>query len=103
MYVNEDLIKVRSSLLYEARNRAKLNLVQGAWSSDGNILVVHRINTMFHFGYLVMGPGQPRLSRGRPAGLRAGRVPGNIYANWGFCGTLIGVQKQSFSSPTQYA
>ena len=66
--VNEDL----TSQKFEARNLAKVNLVQGDWSSDGNILVkdneavVHRFNTisdLFHFGYLVMGPGQPKLSR----------------------------------------
>ena len=49
-----------------------------------NEALVNRINTisdLFHFGYLVMGPGQPRLSRGRPAGLRAGaRASGRSFA-----------------------
>lgn len=49
VFVNEDLTKVRSGLLYEARKLLKAEVVKGAWSSDGNILVkdrkdhVHRI------------------------------------------------------------
>ena len=82
VFVNEDLTKHRSSLLYNARSLAKVELVKGAWSSDGNILVknskdkIHRVNVvsdLFQFGLLVMGPGQPKkLPRHRPAGFHPG-------------------------------
>ena len=39
VFVNEDLTKVRSKLLYEARRRVKSKQVKSAWSSDGNILI----------------------------------------------------------------
>ena len=50
VFVNEDLTRQRSSLLYEARKLLKSAVVKGAWSADGTILVkdhsdrVHRIN-----------------------------------------------------------
>ena len=68
VFVNEDLTKFRSGLLYDARRLTKVSSVKGAWSSDGNVLVkdndekVHRVNVisdLFQFGFLVMGPGQP--------------------------------------------
>ena len=49
VFVNEDLTKVRSYLLYEARKLFKSKSVLSVWSSDGNIYVrdkhevVHRI------------------------------------------------------------
>lgn len=52
VFVNEDLTRQRSSLLYEARKLFKSSLVKGAWSSDGTILVrdqsdrIHRINSL---------------------------------------------------------
>ena len=70
-FVNEDLTKFRSGILYEARNLSKVEFIKGAWTSDGNILVkdkddtIHRINgtgDLFHFGYLVMSPGLPSRS-----------------------------------------
>ncbi|XP_052787308.1 uncharacterized protein LOC128222373 [Mya arenaria] len=50
VYVNEDLTRKRSSLLYEARRHAKTGSLSGAWSSDGNVLIkdkagkIHAIN-----------------------------------------------------------
>lgn len=38
-FVNEDLTKTRSELLYQARQRVKSKLLLGAWSSDGRVLV----------------------------------------------------------------
>ncbi|MEW8548099.1 MAG: hypothetical protein AB2693_31740 [Candidatus Thiodiazotropha sp.] len=52
VFVNEDLTRQRSALLYEARKLFKSSVVKGAWSSDGTILVrdrsdrVHRINAL---------------------------------------------------------
>ena len=86
VFVNEDLTKHRSALLFEARKLSRVDLIQGAWSSDGNILVkdnaavVHRINKLgdlFQFGYLVMGPGQPVLFHRRPADLGSGARAGD--------------------------
>ena len=66
-FVNEDLTRFKSGVLFEARKLAKLKFVQGAWTSDGNILVkdnsddVHRISSLsdlFRFGYLLMNPNQ---------------------------------------------
>ena len=39
IFINEDLTKNRSLLLYEARRRFKSKQLQGAWSSDGTILI----------------------------------------------------------------
>ena len=79
VFVNEDLTKFRSGPLYDARRLAKVNLVKGAWSSDGNVLVkdnddkVHLVSVigdLVQFGFLVMGPGQPSVP------LRARRLAG---------------------------
>ena len=51
VFVNENLTKTRSVLLYEARKLFKSDRLMGAWTSDGTVLVkdnsekVHRINT----------------------------------------------------------
>lgn len=47
VYVNEDLTKVRSKLLYEARKCVKANKLLGAWSSDGRILVKNKKETIY--------------------------------------------------------
>lgn len=39
VFINEDLTKRRSSLLFEARQLYKSGQLKGAWSADGNILV----------------------------------------------------------------
>lgn len=39
VFVNEDLTKSRSKLLYEARRRVKSNQLKSAWSTDGTILI----------------------------------------------------------------
>ena len=46
IFINEDLTKNRSLLLYEARRRFKSKQLQGAWSSDGTILIKHFDNTV---------------------------------------------------------
>ena len=49
VYINEDLTKFRSGLLYNGRKLAKARRIWGAWSSNGTILIkdndsiVHRI------------------------------------------------------------
>lgn len=49
VFLNEDLTRFRSKLLFEARKVVKADRAKGAWSSDGNILikdyddVVHRL------------------------------------------------------------
>lgn len=53
-FINEDLTKSRSELLYQARQRVRSKLLLGAWSSDGRILVkgldgkINRISSMVH-------------------------------------------------------
>ena len=42
VYVNEDLTRLRSKLLFEARNRVKAKRLLGAWSSDGRVLVKNK-------------------------------------------------------------
>jgi exosome complex exonuclease DIS3/RRP44 len=39
IFINEDLTKSRSALLYKARILTKNGKIQGAWSSDGSILI----------------------------------------------------------------
>lgn len=39
VFINEDLTKIRSQLLYEARKCVKSEQLLGAWSSDGRILI----------------------------------------------------------------
>ena len=52
VFVNEDLTKLRSRLLFEARKLMKAEAVKGAWTSDGNVLVkgrndyVHRVTSL---------------------------------------------------------
>lgn len=52
VFVNEDLTRQRSTLLYEARKLFKSSLIKGAWSSDGTILVkdlsdrIHRVTSL---------------------------------------------------------
>lgn len=83
VFANEDLTKFRSGMLYEARKLAKKELIKGAWSADGNILVrdkfdiVHRINVMgdlHQFGLLVVGPSEQPRYRRQPAGQRSAVV-----------------------------
>lgn len=39
VFLNEDLIKSRSKLLWEARQKVKGNLLWGAWSADGRLFL----------------------------------------------------------------
>ena len=68
VFVNGDLTKKRNGYLYEARKLFKRGMLQGAWSSDGTILVkdnennVHRIsalNDLIPFGYTPPPPKKP--------------------------------------------
>jgi len=51
IFVNEDLTQYRNIVLYQARKLVREERLEGAWSSDGTILIkdnkdgVHRINT----------------------------------------------------------
>ena len=53
-FINEDLTKARSELLYQARQRVRSKLLLGAWSSDGRIFVkgldgkINRISSLAH-------------------------------------------------------
>ena len=74
VFVNEDLTKSRSKLLYEARRRVKSGQLKSAWSSDGTILiktniddndVVSRVNSLSDLpGYIAPPPpsGDPAPS-----------------------------------------
>ena len=44
VYVNEDLTKKRNKLFYDARQLLRRSLVDGAWSSDGVIMVKDKLN-----------------------------------------------------------
>lgn len=52
VFLNEDLTKHRSAVLFEARKAVKSDTVKGAWSSDGNILIrdhndkIHRVYSL---------------------------------------------------------
>ena len=52
VFLNEDLTKYRSEVLYEAPKTVKSDIAKGAWSSDGNILIwdhgdkVHRVYSL---------------------------------------------------------
>ena len=39
VFINEDLTKSRSKLLWEARQKVKGNFLWGAWSSDGRLFI----------------------------------------------------------------
>ena len=52
VFVNEDLTKLRSGILYEARKLMKAELIKGAWSSDGNILVKDRKDHVYRVSSL---------------------------------------------------
>lgn len=68
VFVNKDLTKKRSSLLYQARTLVKSERLKGAWSSDGTVLIkdtednVHRVTSLTDlvpFGYVPAVSGQP--------------------------------------------
>ena len=52
VFLNEDLTRHRSKVLFEARKVVKADCAKGAWSSDGNILIkdftdkVHRLSSV---------------------------------------------------------
>ena len=52
VFLNEDLTRKRSNVLFEARKVVKADCAKGAWSADGNILIkdftnkVHRLSSV---------------------------------------------------------
>ena len=52
VFLNEDLTRTRSKVLFEARKVVKSDRAKGAWSADGNILIkdfddkVHRLSSV---------------------------------------------------------
>ncbi|XP_060581807.1 uncharacterized protein LOC132738341 [Ruditapes philippinarum] len=46
-FVNEDLTKIRSELLYEARQLVKNKVILGAWTTDGIIIVKSSTETIY--------------------------------------------------------
>ena len=67
VFLNEDLTKRRSEILYEARNLRHANKLKAAYSSDGKIIVrdkkdnnfqISDLNELVRFGY-VMKPVAP--------------------------------------------
>lgn len=88
VFVNEDLTKFRSNLLYEARKLYKSEHLKGAWSADGNILVkdntddIHRItgvSDLDKFNALPPVPREPRAQRPTAGG--ANRAIGSIFSS----------------------
>ena len=74
VFVNEDLTKKRNGYLYEARKLVKRDLLKGAWSSDGTILIkdnkddVFRITSLtdlIPFGYTPPPPKRYQARRHR--------------------------------------
>lgn len=47
VFVNEDLTRPRSNLLFHARSLVKAGRIEGAWSSDGTVLVRVKQNSSF--------------------------------------------------------
>ena len=71
-FINEDITKLRSEYLYEARKLLKSSKLKGAWSSDGTILVkdngdkvqrINSLNDLAGFGYVPPLP-KPGTSAG---------------------------------------
>ena len=66
VFLNEDLTKLRSKVLFEARKVVKADCAKGAWSSDGNILikdyddVVHRLTSVDDLNGIVFPPKPPK-------------------------------------------
>ena len=65
MFLNEDLTKYRSNVLFEARKVVKADCAKGAWSSDGNILIkdftdkVYRLSSVNDLDGIDLPPKPP--------------------------------------------
>ena len=66
VFLNEDLTKLRSKVLLEARKVVKADSPKGVWSSDGNIFikdyadVVHRLTSVDDRNGIVFPPKPPK-------------------------------------------
>lgn len=67
VFLNEDLTKVRSKVLFDCRSIVKAKGAKGAWTSDGTILirdlndVVHRVTTPAELASINFPAAPPRL------------------------------------------
>ena len=67
VFLNEDLTKVRSKVLFDCRSIVKAKGAKGAWTSDGTILirdlndVVHRVTTAAELASINFPEAPPRL------------------------------------------
>lgn len=66
VFLNEDLTRKRSNVLFEARKVFKADRAKGAWSSDGNILIkdyadkVHRLTSVDDLNVIDFPPKPPK-------------------------------------------
>lgn len=62
VFINEDLTKNRSKILFEARKVVKAGHAKGAWSAYGNILIkdfkdkVHRLSSVEDLASITFAP-----------------------------------------------
>lgn len=84
VYINEELTRKRSGLLFHARRLLKAQRLKGAWSSDGTVLIkdnadrVHRVaalSDLVPFGYIPTVSSQLGMSDGT-GGLAPASMPG---------------------------
>ena len=65
VFLNEDLTRKRSNVLFEARKVVKADCAKGAWSADGNILIkdftdkVHRLTSVDDLNAIDFPPKPP--------------------------------------------
>ena len=65
VFLNEDLTRKRSNVLFEARKVVKADCAKGAWSADGNILIkdftdkVHRLSSVDDLNAIDFPPKPP--------------------------------------------
>ena len=72
VFLNEDLIKLRSKVLFEERKVVKADCAKGAWSSDGNILIkdftdtLYRLSSVNDLDAIDFPPKPPKLPAPEP-------------------------------------
>ena len=65
IFLNEDLTKKRSNVLFEARKVVKADCAKGAWSVDGNSLIkdfadkIHRLSSVQDVSAIDFPPKPP--------------------------------------------
>ena len=80
IFINEDLTKLRSEILFEARNLRRVNKPNSAYSSDGKLFVrdkkdkkyqLSSLNDLVQFGYIMkpddVGVAAPTLNEAEPS------------------------------------